>query len=525
MNSIDDLTSGFIAHHLRFNPVDATFMGLPGHDDLLPPADREAPAREAASLAEIARLLDIAPPPVGPGQRMDARLLRNVIAHCQRNLAERPRYCDPTWYTGEMVFGLISLLLPSAIAPTADALAGRLAAIPRYLGEGRVHLTGAAAFTGWVDRARTESQVMLRLLQGRIQMHPLWQDRMQGLLAPVLAALAEFDAVVAAMPEADSRCGAAHLEFVMREVHALPFGPAEALDRAEAAIAATQAELTTMAARLDPTRDWQDQLADLNRICPEPDRIVDRYRKFHDQAMEGATALLTPATEYGLEFLPFPDWSETIYPELYFLAYRCPPGMKAGAGSVYWTAPPGQSLATIKSTHAVHHGSIGHHTQNARARVAPSRLGRIVNQGVARGIAFQAGGTIGEGWSCYVQDLMLEVPGFYSPAEVLLAKSNELRNAACLVADIKFHTGVWDITQMRRYYKDVAGFPPGRLDFETVKNSLFPGNRLMYWLGVEQIKAARARWTGSVRDFHDGLIARGHVPLTYAIDDLFAAAA
>jgi hypothetical protein len=47
----------------------------------------------------------------------------------------------------------------------------------------------------------------------------------------------------------------------------------------------------------------------------------------------------------------------------------------------------------------------------------------------------------------------------------------------------------------------------------------------MYWLGVEQIKDARRRWTGDVRAFHDGLIARGHVPLSAAITDLFAAAA
>jgi uncharacterized protein (DUF885 family) len=241
--------------------------------------------------------------------------------------------------------------------------------------------------------------------------------------------------------------------------------------------------------------------------------------------MEGAASLLTPATEYGLDFAPFPEWSQGIYGDLYFLAYRCPPGANAGRGSVYWTAPPGQSLAMIKSTHAVHHGSIGHHTQNARARVAPSRLARIVNQGVARGISFQAGGTMGEGWSCYVQDLMLEVPGFYSEAEILLARSNELRNAACLVADIKFHTRAWTMDEMRRYYRDEAGFPAARVDFETVKNSLFPGNRLMYWLGVEQIKAARAQWRGTTRDFHDGLIARGHVPLTFAIDDLTSATA
>ena len=522
--TVTELACAFLGHHLRFNPVDATFMGVAGHDGSLPPADADAPGREDAALSGLSRSLDAAPPPNSPGEAMDLRLLRNMIGHARRLLAERPRYRDPTWYTGETAFGLISLMLPSA-TPDSATLDSRLAEIPRFLAEGARHLAGAAAFEGWTARARHEVEVIRRLLQGRLPLHPLWRATMADRMPAALAALAGFDAVVAGIPDADPRCGRDHLGFVMREVHVLPFGPEEAIERAEAAMAGAREDLVAMAARLDPARSWQEQLADLNRIAPEPDRIVDAYRAFHDQAMAEAEAFLTPATEYGLTFQPFPDWAQGIYPELYFLAYRCPPGARAGPGSVYWTAPPGQSTATIKSTHAVHHGSIGHHTQNARARAAPSHLARIANQGVARGIAFQAGGTMGEGWSCYVQDLMLEAPGFYTPAERLLARSNELRNAACLVADIRFHTREWDIGTMRRYYRDVAGFPPGRLAFETVKNSLFPGNRLMYWLGVEQIKAARARWTGGVRTFHDGLIARGHVPLTWAIEDLFADAA
>jgi len=525
MTSIDALTSKFIAHHLKYAPVDATFMAIPGHDAVLPPADAAAPSEERAALQEMLTEHAGAAAPASRGEAMDAKLLSNVIGHSLRNLADRPRYRDPTWYTGETVFGLISLLLPSAINPTTDSLASRLADIPRFLGQGETHLTGQAVSAGWVARARKEVQVITRLLQGRLQMHPLWRDTMQSLVSPALQAAASFDAVVAAMPDADPRSGADHLDFVMREVHMLPLGADEALDRAEATIAKTRIELARMANSIDPSRDWQQQLADLNNIRPESDQIINTYRACHEQAMQGAASLLTPATEYGLEFKPFPEWSQGIYSDLYFLAYRCPPGANGGAGSVYWTSPPGQSSATIKSTHAVHHGSIGHHTQNTRARVAPSRLARIVNQGVARGIAFQAGGTMGEGWSCYVQDLMMEVPGFYSPAETLLARSNELRNAACLVADIKLHTKAWTIEEMRRYYRDEAGFPPARVDFETVKNSLFPGNRLMYWLGVEQIKQARARWNGSVSDFHDGLIARGHVPITWAIDDLFQSAA
>ncbi len=510
-------SDAFLAHHLRYNPVDATFMGLPGHDHALPPADPDAPARAAADARALLTRLD-------GDATLDAKLMRAALLHELRQLEDRPRYRDPTWYTGETVFGLISLLLPNAIAPTPDALVARLQAVPRFLAEGRTHLAGAAIFSGWVARARTEIAAARRLLEGGVRQHPLWREKMTNAATAALAALAEFDAVVAALPDADPRCGAAHLDFVFRTVHALDFGWEEALARAEARIPVLQAELATMAARLDPARSWQKQLADLHRIVPPPDKVAKTYRAMHDRAMEAAAGLVTSARNYGLDFLSFPAWSPDIYPDLYFLAYRCPPGADGGTGSVYFVAPPGQSTALIKSLHAVHHGSIGHHTQNARARVAPSRLARFANQGVARGIALQSGLTMGEGWSCYVQELMEEVPGFYSAAEMLMSRAFELRNAWCLVADVKFHTGAWDIAEMRRCYHDNAGFQPARIEFETVKNSLFPANRAMYWIGVEQIKQARRRWTGDVRAFHDGLIARGHVPLAWAIDDLFAAA-
>ena len=520
-----DLAAEFLDFHLRFNPVDASFMGIPGHDADLPPADADAPAREAQEATALLERLNRETIPPHGAAALDAVLMRATLAHLLRQAQDRPRTRDPSWYSGEAIFGLVSLLLPNAVAPTSDALAARLAAIPRFLAESRAHLRDRAVFAGWVARGRTEAAAAQRLLAGGLRRHPLWRESMTTVATRAAAALGDFSKLLQSAPDADPRCGRAHLDFMFRTVHGLDIDSREALARAEARIPELQADLARMAARFDSSRTWHEQLTELHRIGPHPAAIDATYRALHERAMRDATPLLTPATEYGLSFRPFPDWARDIYRDLYFLAYRCPPGCNGGSGSVYWTSPPGQSTATIKSTHAVHHGSIGHHTQNARARGAASRLARIANQGVARGIAFQAGLTMGEGWSCYVQELMEEVPGFYTPAEILQSRANELRNAWCLIADVQFHGGHWDLARMRQCYRDAAGFPAGRVDFETVKNSIFPANRAMYWLGVEQIRAGRQRWTGDVRGFHDGLIARGHVPLAAALDDLFAAAA
>ena len=124
---------------------------------------------------------------------------------------------------------------------------------------------------------------------------------------------------------------------------------------------------------------------------------------------------------------------------LYFLFYRSPPGLNPGAGSVYWVTPPGDGrggvparptmLPMVKTIHSVHHGSVGHHTQNTRARAAASRLRRIAGTDCALGLAFLGSGTLIEGWACYVEDLLMEAPGFYDAGGNAAAEA--VRAAQC----------------------------------------------------------------------------------------------
>src|SRR5262249_44966844 len=155
------------------------------------------------------------------------------------------------------------------------------------------------------------------------------------------------------------------------------------------------------------------------------DDTMRRFNQWNAQALEAGTPLATPAEEYGLEYRWLAPCFRKVASSLYFLSYRSPPGLHAGSGSIYWVPAPvgdvngfrsANNIAPIKSTHAVHHGSIGHHTQNARARASASKMGRIAGTDCALGLAFLGSGTLVEGWACYVQDLLTEVDGFYTPA-------------------------------------------------------------------------------------------------------------
>ncbi|ASN82393.1 DUF885 family protein [Deinococcus ficus] len=532
MTDASSLAEDYLRLHAQLRPVDATFMGLSGHDHQLPPASLDCVDAELDALATLRGRLRHASRPTTAGARLDAGLLGAQLTVTEAELRRAPRQQNPAWATGEAAFSVISLLLPgehSGAAERADALRVRLEALPGFLGEARAHLQGRGAPGDWTRRACLEAHATANLLERGLPRHPLWQAPMQGPAYRAVRALRAHADELSRLPTTGTvACGEAHLDLLMREGHGLAFGPREALEQATLAFERLSRELEEDAARLTPHHSWQEQVAGLEQVTPAPGRVTDAYRASHEAALDAAAGLVTPERTYDLDFRSVPDWAVGTA-DLYFLFYRSPAPRRPGTGSVYWVFPPGEDLgaylrahntSVIKLVHAVHHGSIGHHTHNARARNADSVLARVAGTDCASGIAMLSAGTSVEGWACYAEDLLLEAPGFYSPTEALLLKSFERRNAASCIADIKLHLGEWSLDDMRAFYRDQANFAPARIWSETTRNSMFPATRLMYWLGTEAIKDLRAELNLPAQTFHDALLAHGHAPVSWIAEEL-----
>jgi hypothetical protein len=528
--ALETLVERFLRAHLGFRPVDATFMGVDGHDAHLPSADPEALERERAALQALERDALNLPMPADTAARLELRMLRAQIGVNLRDLETRPRFRNPTWYTGEAAFALISLLLPSDPPRRADDLRQRLEGIPAFLRDGTRWLMGTAMPSDWVRRARLEADALVTLLRSGLPKHAFWSARLERPAQAAARAVQDFAHALDG-PDANPACGEAHLAFLMREAHGLPYSLQEAEELALEGFETARRELHAVAARLDGTRDWRTQLEALQGIHPATvGDIIPTYEHWQARTLEAADAhgLVTPARDYGLRFEALPEWAHGVAGALYFLFYRSPPAGRPSAGSPYWVFPQGnadttaylrsQNTATIKSTHVVHHGSIGHHTQNARARASTVRLGRLAGTDCASGIAMLPGGTTIEGWACYAQELMLEVPGFYTPLETLQQQHNELRNAAMCLADIRLHRGAWNLAQVRAFYRDEVGIPEARGWAETTRNSIYPATRLMYWLGTREIRLARAASVLEPRVFHDRLLRWGSLPVRWTLE-------
>lgn len=508
---LDRLVEDFLAHWARFHPVDITFMGLPGADHRLPPAGPDCAAEEAAALAGLSRRLAALPEGANAGERLDARLMRAAIAHEEMQLATRWRGHLPTFYSGEAAFGLISLLLPSAPEGAAEAVASRLADLPRFLREGIARLEGRALPPDWCRRAAGECAALRRLLTEGLPRHALWREQWRPLAEAAELAVAGFATTLDDHAPADVAIGREPLAWLMREVHGLPWLPEEAIEMAEAAFREIGEAIAAHDRRHGPPEP---------EIAVAPEALPAAYREQHEQALALGRQFVTPAADYSLDFRELPEWARDSAGNLYFLSYRCPPAGRAGDGSIYWTAPVAQAPSAIRQTHAIHHGSIGHHTQNARARAAASHLARLGGTDCAAAIAFLSAGTLVEGWSCYATELMAELDGFYSPAERRADLAARQRNAASVLADIRLHTGAWSLDEMRAFYAGAGGFPAQRVLGETTRNSIYPASRLMYFLGTRQIRDLRTEFRGDLRTFHDHLLGFGHAPVAWIGEEM-----
>ena len=245
------VAEAFLSAFLANRPVHATFMGLESGDGDLPRADAAAMREERRAFAALAAELAGRAEPEDEGERLDLRIARAETAIALAEAEHRPRQRNPAWYTGEAMFGVISLLLPQSAPVRVRAVRSRLEAIPDFLRDGLAQLDGPTP-RPWVERARREASAFARFLTGGMRQHPEFAAEWDEAARRGAQALERFAEAIGSGEDADTACGEAHLAFLMRTAHGIELSPAEALAEAEAAFAKLSDELVEMAARIDP---------------------------------------------------------------------------------------------------------------------------------------------------------------------------------------------------------------------------------------------------------------------------------
>jgi uncharacterized protein (DUF885 family) len=530
----------FFAALYRRRPVDATFIGIHDYDHTLPDY---SPTGVAATLGEIAalrRALAALPAePLTPAERIDRRLAAGALAIWEWELGGRHLQTgNPSHYTGEAIFGLLSLLLRPYPGDRLAAARERLEATPAFLAQCRANVRAAPA--SWARRAISECEAAITLLGPGLEAFLAEQGLADaGLLRAgerAAAAFADLRAHLSgALPgwaDEGYAAGEEGLALLLASAHCLPHSADEILAYAEQVLAEATAALERGAQALGAP-SWQVALAGLADEHPSAEGYYARYDELWRACRhlaEGRDLLTWP--DYPIRYVPRPAWVRAAAPQLYFLFYRAPAAFDNVSPVEYLLAPIEPDMpagererllratndSVIKLNHVVHHGAIGHHVQNWYAyNRAESRVGRVAAVDCASRIALLCGGTMAEGWACYATELMAE-HGFLTPREQLSELHTRVRMAARAICDVRLHTGRWTIDDAASFYQRAAAMPAAAARAEAEKNSMFPGTALMYLMGNDGILGLRrelaARPGFSLRGFHDRLLAFGSVPVS-----------
>lgn len=540
--SFDDWLDDFFASYYRRRPVCATFVGVHDHDDVLPaysPAAREAKREELEALLD--RLDDYPPDDLDEGQRIDRRLAEGAL-RIQRWENDASHYVErnPAFYTGKAVFGVLSLFLRE-FAPfeerVPDAVA-RMEAIPGFLDQAEVNLDAIPA--GWVDRALDECDAAVTLFENGLG--TLARER--GISDPAFddardAAAGAFREFRSFLSTADERpnghgCGGAAFERLLTDGHQFERTPDELASEARQELARCEAYLEDHAADFDAA-SREEALAQMGEHHPDVDDYYDRYAEVWEanrECIEDAGALSWP--DYSLTFVPRPEWVREAAQGLYFLFYRAPAPFDDVTPVEYLVEPVDEDMdddevesrlrrnndAEIKLNHVVHHGGVGHHVQNYNAyEQSTSRVGQMAAVDCAARIALYAGGTMAEGWACYVTELMDELD-FLTPLESYSLRYSRLRFAARTVVDVELHAGEMTYQDAVSFYCDRVGMDEGSARYEATRNSMFPGMAVLYLRPMLAIHELRTEFEDELGDdfdlgwFHDEFLSYGSVPVS-----------
>ena len=541
----------FFDTFFRQRPVSATFTGLHAHDTVLPDWSADGLAHAADEMRALRRDLDTA------GRVPDAEVtvfplqvdLALADGALEIALAEHESghfaHANPSLWTGEAIFGVLSLVTRD-FAPVGERLRAahhRLGAIPAFLAEMPTVLGAAPA--DWSNRARRECQAASALFGHAL---PAW---LVGLAAADASGVAGID--VAAWLAASSTAAQAFVklddwldvpagttdqprhasadltELLLRRGHWITTPIPDLLTEATDALNEATARLEQMSR---PFGGWSAVQEGLAAKHPSAGDYLQRFGQKWTACRQAALDhdLVTwPAAP--LRYVPIPAHTREAASSLYYLNYRSPAPFDP-YGMFDYVVPPIDGLtgdeldarlrmvndSVITLNHVVHHGAIGHHVQNHHAYAGASRVGRVAAVDTANRIAMFSGGSLAEGWACYVCDLMEEI-GFLTPLERIAQQHTRVRIAARAVADLSIHSGALTPAQAARLYVDRAQMSAVAAQAEATRNSMFPGTAIMYWLGTQAMHhlrtAVRSRQGDafSMRAFHDRVLSYGAIPV------------
>jgi uncharacterized protein (DUF885 family) len=126
----------------------------------------------------------------------------------------------------------------------------------------------------------------------------------------------------------------------------------------------------------------------------------------------------------------------------------------------------------------------------------------------------------GEGWALYAESLGHELGLYAEPLDLVGRYSQELLRACRLVVDTGLHAKAWTRAQAIRFLVEECTQTEGLSTNEVLRYMAWPAQALSYKIGelaILELRAKAEQRLGArfdLRDFHDAILAEGHLPIS-----------
>jgi len=549
------LAQGYVQALAALEPMQATVLGIEGHDGELVVPSEAGRARLVARLQGWTRELAAITRAAGPGLALvdadDAKLLQAQFdAELDELLlrqTDRKNYTGPGLaLTGVLFTQFLHLPVPGRDGTTQadldrawDDITQRMALGPAYVEAGQKlvthpgrlygsvgakELAGAPDFLGGVlsDAARQQ-------LAARPDAWRRFEAARDALLKTLAATRAYVDAHVASWPD-NFAMGKAAYEQMLRKEQLLPFSADDLQGMARDELAHGWAEEAWLGA-LARQRHLAFGPDSGGGMAPDGAALVGYYRDRIAQLRDFVSAqdvVTVPDWLGSMEVVETPKFLQPVSPG----ASMDSPRLFARSTTGHYFITPPESLKEaaqrldmnedfdrdrILST-AAHEAMPGHFLQLSIARRHPDYIRKI---GYFSAFA--------EGWAFYGEEMFVRL-GLYGDdldARLFTARWERVRGARVIV-DGKMASGEWTLAQAAAFFEQQSGFTKAASEAAVAGYALRPGYVVAYTVGRLQLEQLLSEYMlrmgdkGSLRDFHDRVLSYGTSPFTVVAPELLA---
>jgi uncharacterized protein (DUF885 family) len=531
-SDFDALVDRYFDAYFQFHPSSATAAGFHQYDTEIEDLAPQTVKAELASLSQFQTEFDRFPKTqlsetaAGDFEFVDSTIKARIL-DLQTTQSWRR---DPDFYT-QTASGSIFLIMKRNFAPQAERLRSVIARekqIPRLFDQARANLNNSP---------RVFTEIALQQLPDTVEFfrkdvpEAFTEVKDSALLAEfkrsnegAAAALQNYEKFLKdtwlAKSKGDFRLGAENYrkKLLYEEMVDIPLD--RLLEIGFADLHHNQQRLKEVAAQIDPKRNPQEVLAELQQDHPKPQDLLQTFRNKLSELRDFIRA--KNIATVPSEILPMVEETPPFERALTVASMDTPGAYENKATEAFfnvtlpapdWSAQKtaewmqGFNRGTIAST-AIHEVYPGHYFQFLWIKSAPSKTRKLLFTGANA-----------EGWAHYCEQMMLDEGYRNNDPKLRMGQLQDaLLRDARYIAGIQMHTGKMTLDAAREFFIKEGYQPPAVADEESKRGTSDP-TYLVYTLGKLQIMKLRedyAKLKGdsfSLKEFHDTLMLQGGVPL------------